>query len=215
MVAAGTAPAGSGSARWAGVACSAISDAGSRGTLVTRTVRTVYTLRLREGPRSGDLGLHLEEATVRERLREVVSDSAGGGNRTEGEGTSHIDAGTSDGLLVRGGPSRHSSYRFNVGTTEYRYPSTTHWSGGPPTHQQELFTDIWVGADPDPEQPRILDASGRMMKGEYAVAHDYGGGDRLTESASWELTRVSAPCDAPPALPSLPTETEPPDEAEP
>jgi dimethylglycine dehydrogenase len=169
------------------------SDPSSRGTLVTRTVRTVYTVRLRESPRSGDLGLDLDEATVRERLREVVSDSAGGGNRTEGAGTSRIDGGISDGLLVLGAPSRPSSYRFNIGTADDRYPSTTHWSSAASTHQQELFTGIWVGADPDPEQPRVLDASGRMMKGEYAVAHDYGGGDRLTESVSWELTRASAP----------------------
>jgi hypothetical protein len=190
------------------------SDTGSVGTSITRTVRTVYTLRLRESPRSGDLGLRLDDATVRERLREVVSDSVGG-NRTEGSGTSRIDGGTSDGLLVLGGPSRPSSYRFNVGTAEYRYPSTTQWASGPPTHQQELFTGIWVGADPDPEQPRILDVPGRTMKGDYAVAQDYGDRDRLTESVSWELARVSAPCAAPPALPPLPAETEPADDAEP
>ena len=72
-----------------------------------------------------------------------------------------------------------------------------------------------MGEDPDPEQPRLLDASGRTMKGEYAVAHDYGDHERLTESVSWELTRVSTPCDAPPALPPLPAESEPPDDAEP
>ncbi len=191
-------------------------DGGSGvGIFGTRTVRTVYSVRLRESPHSGDLGLHLDDATVRERLREVVSDSSGGGNRTEGSGTSHIDGETSDGLLVAGGPSRPTSYRFNVGTAEYRYPSTTHWASGPPTHQQELFSGIWVGADPDPEQPCILDASGRMMKGEYAVTHDYGDRDSLRESVSWELTRVSAPCAAPPALPPLPAENEPADDAEP
>ena len=42
-----------------------------------------------------------------------------------------------------------------------------------------------------------------------------GGANMRTESVSWELTRVSAPCDAPRALPPLPTETEPTDEAEP
>ncbi len=151
------------------------------------------------------------DATVRERLREVVSDPAGG-NRTEGSGTSHIDGRTSDGLLVLGGASRPSSYQFNVGTAEYRYPLTTLWSSGPPTHHQELFTGIWVGKDPDPEQPRILDASGRMMKGEYTVTHEYGARTSLTESVSWELTRVSAPCDAPPPLPA---ESEPSDAAEP
>ena len=190
------------------------SNTGSRGISIVRTVRTVYTIRLRESPRSGDQGLDLDDATVRESLREVVSDTAGG-NRTEGAGTSHIDAGISDGLLVLGGPSRPSSYRFNVGTAEHRYPSTTRWPSGPPSHNQELFTAISVGTDPDPEQPRFLDAAGRMMKGEYAVTHDYGDGDRLTESVSWELTRASTPCDAPPALPSLPTETEPPAETEP
>jgi hypothetical protein len=189
------------------------SDSDSLGavTRLTRTVRTVYTVRLREGPRSGDLELRLDDATVRERLREVVSDPAGG-NRTEGSGTSHIDGRTSDGLLVLGKPSRPSSYQFNVGTAEYRYPSTTHWSSGPPTRHQELFTGIWVGKDPDPEQPRILDASGRMMKGEYTVTHEYGERTSLTESVSWELTRVSTTCDAPPPLPA---ESEPPEDAEP
>jgi hypothetical protein len=80
------------------------SDSDSLGavTRLTRTVRTVYTVRLREGPRSGDLGLRLDDATVRERLREVVSGPTGS-NRTEGSGTSHIDGRTSDGLLVLGG----------------------------------------------------------------------------------------------------------------
>ena len=192
------------------------SDSDSLGavTRLTRTVRTVYTVRLREGPRSGDLGLRLDDATVRERLREVVSGPTGS-NRTEGSGTSHIDGRTSDGLLVLGGPSRPSSYKFNVGTAEYRYPSTTHSSSGPPTHNQELFTGIWVGKDPDPDQPRILDASRRSMKGEYTITHEYGEHTSLMEAVSWELTRVSAPCDAPPALPPLPAESEPPDEAEP
>lgn len=181
---------------------------------VTRTTRTVYTVLWREEPRSGDVGLHLDDASVRERLREVVSDSSGG-NRTSGSGTSHIDGAISDGLIVRRVPSSPSSYKFNVGTDKHRYPSTTHWPSAPPTHRQELFTGIWVGLDPDPEQPRILDASGRTMKGEYAVTHDYGAGSSLTESVSWELTRAETPCKAPPGLPSVPAETDEPNDAEP
>jgi hypothetical protein len=131
------------------------SDDLAAGARVIRTVRTVYTVRLREVPRSGNRGLRLDDATVRERLREVVSDRMGG-NRTEGSGTSRIDGETSDGLLVLAGPSGPAHYRFNLGTAKHRYPETTHWASGPPTHSEQVFADVWVGSDPDPVQPRIL-----------------------------------------------------------
>jgi hypothetical protein len=51
------------------------------------------------------------------------------------------------------------------------------------------------------------------MKGEYTRTDE--GGTTRSESVWWELTRVRAPCDAPPALPALPDESEPPDDAEP
>jgi hypothetical protein len=72
-----------------------------------------------------------------------------------------------------------------------------------------------VGSDPDPEPPRLLDAPGWRMKGEYGITHDFGESTSLAEFVSWELARVSASCDAPQALPALPADDEPPDGAEP
>jgi hypothetical protein len=53
------------------------------------------------------------------------------------------------------------------------------------------------------------------MKGRYTTTHDHDERTSLTEGVSWELTLVSASCDAPPALPPLPAENESPDDAEP
>ncbi len=54
-----------------------------------------------------------------------------------------------------------------------------------------------------------------MMKGEYTITYDYGAQTSLMDAVSWELTRASAPCDAPPVLPPLPAESESPEDAEP
>jgi hypothetical protein len=193
---------------------------------LTETVRTVYTVRLREGPRSTPgtmsigtrnvlgraVDLQTDDATVRERLRATLSGP--GGNRVAGSGTGHIGAGTGGGHLVLAESSGPTYYQFDVGTDRYQYPVTVRWVYGDIQHLERGPAPIYVGKDPDPEEPRI-DASGRMMKGEYTRTHGSGAGTTLNESVSWELRRTTAPCDAPPGLPPLPAESDPPDDAEP
>ncbi len=156
--------------------------------------------------------LQTDDATVRERLRGTLSGP--GGNRVVGSGTGHIGARTGEGRLVLAEPPGPTYYQFDVGTDWYKYPTTTSWFSGSIDHNEQGPAPIYVGTDPDPEEPRI-DASGRMMKGEYTGRMTMGGQTSSTEAVSWELRRVSAPCDAPPALPPLPAETEPPEDAEP
>ena len=193
----------------------------------TETVRTVYTVRLREGPRSTPgtmsiaalsvsgrtVDLQTDDATVRERLRGTLSGP--GGNRVAGSGTGHIGAGTGGGRLVLAEPSGPTYYQFDVGTDRYRYPETVRWFSGNIDHRERGPAPIYVGTDPDPEEPRTLGVPGRSMKGEYTRTHDYGSGSTLDETVAWDLTRTVAPCKAPPALPPLPAETEPPEDAEP
>ena len=193
---------------------------------LTETVRTVYTVRLREGqystPGTMSIGtvnvrgravdLQRDDATVRERLRGTLSGS--GGNRVAGSGTGHIGARPGEGRLFLAEPPGPTYYQFGVGTDRYQYPVTLRWVYGDIQHRERGPAPIYVGTDPDPEEPRI-DASGRMMKGEYTRTHGSGAGTTLNESVSWELRRTTAPCDAPPGLPPLPAESDPPDDAEP
>jgi hypothetical protein len=119
-----------------------------------------------------------------------------------------------DGRLVRAEPSGPTSYELSVGTSEYRYPTTTRWDYGDVTRQERGPQPIAVGKDPDPQAPRILDTPDRM-KGEYMRAREFGASTSLEESVSWELTRTTAPCGAPPSVPPLPAESEPPEDGEP
>ena len=100
----------------------------------TATVRTVYTVRLREGPHSTPetmsfrtmnvrgraVDLQTDDATVRERLRGTLSGP--GGNRVAGSGTGHIGARPGDGRLVLAEPPGPTYYQFGVGTDRYQYP---------------------------------------------------------------------------------------------
>lgn len=191
----------------------------------TTTVRTIYTVRLRERWHSSQttriraldvrglsVNLQIDDATVRERLRATLSGP--GGNRVAGSGTGHVGAGAGGGLLFRVEPPGPTYYQFSVGTSKYRYPSTTSWFSGERVRNEEGPQPVSVGRDSDPEEFRV-DPSGRLMKGEYTRTHGSGGGTTLEESVSWELKRTTAPCNAPPGLPPLPAESEAPDDAEP
>lgn len=193
---------------------------------LTRTVRTIYTVRLRERwhattPQTMQFGtllvrgrsvtLQTDDATVRERLRATLSGP--GGNRVAGSGTGHIGDG-GGGRLLLAEPPGPTYYEFGVGTSKYTYPSTTSWSNGDRYRREEGPAPIYVGKESDPEQPRV-DPSGRLMKGEYTRTHGAGGRSTREESVSWELRRTTAPCNAPPGLPPLPAESEAPDDAEP
>jgi hypothetical protein len=185
----------------------------------TTTVRTIYTVRLRErwhstpqtmrigtlDVRGRSVDLQTDDATVRERLRGTLSGP--GGNRIAGSGTGHVGAGAGGGRLVLAEPPGPTYYEFHVGTSQYEYPTTTSWFSGDRDRREQGPLPIYVGKDPDPEEPRV-DPSGQLMKGEYTRTHGSGGGTSLTESVSWELSRVPAPCGAPPAVPTLPAESE-------
>ena len=121
------------------------SNTGSRGISLVRTVRTVYTIRLRESLRSGDLGLDLDDATV---AREPPGGGVGHSRRQQDRGGGDESDRRRDrrtAFLSWG--DRHA--RPPTGSMSARpstgIPRPPAGRARPPTHNQELFKAISSG----------------------------------------------------------------------
>ncbi len=96
---------------------------------------------------------------------------------------------------------------------DFKYPVTVRWNSGTTDRSEQGVMNVDVGSGTDPEQPRTMASGSRVMKGEYVVAAPES--DHIVErTVAWDLSRVTTPCDAPPAIPSLPAADQPSDTEE-
>lgn len=169
------------------------------------SVFTTYVVRLWEAraeASAGEIELWSDHGTVWERVNGRTSGPTG--SRTLGEGSAELPARHPVGWVRAPEPSATAAYRLSLDAGDRGYPVTVRWFPGPLTSERRRFAPLSVGADPDPERPRTLDPARGVMQGEYAVTRDPAPGLTVVESVTWELSRVSAPCDRPPALPARP-----------
>jgi hypothetical protein len=189
-----------------------------------KAVRTVYAARFREtarwGPGTIGLGsrqieattvaLVLDEGAVREHVRGTLSGP--GGNRVMGSGAGRFGDQTGGGTLTTEEPSGPTYYEVGLRATEFTYRVTVRWNRGPTEQSDSHVLNIEVGKGDDPGRPRRMDRGSRVMKEEYTVTTpetDYIVG----RTVAWDLRRITARCDAPPAVPPLPAESDASDDA--
>jgi hypothetical protein len=186
-------------------------------------IRTVYAVRFRETSRDSAPGtttvgtrqvqaitvpLKLDEGTVREHVRGTLSGP--GGNRVAGSGTGGFGDQFGGGHLVTEAPSGPTYYDVGVVAGDFKYPVTVRCNRGETEQTNHGVMNVGVGTGSDPEQPRTMAAGSRAMKGEYTFTAPES--DHIVgRTVAWDLARVTAPCDAPPAAPPLPAEDDSPD----
>jgi hypothetical protein len=187
-----------------------------------KNIRTVYAARFREttrwGPGSTTVGtrgiqatsvlLRLDDGFVRENVRGTLSGP--GGNRVLGSGAGGFGDQVGGGRLVTEVPSGPTYYDVRLRAVDFKYPVTVRPFSGQTHQSDEGVLGIGVGTGADPEQPRTMAAGSQLMKGEYVVTAPEGA-HIVGRTVAWNLTRLTARCDAPPEVPPLPAESEPSD----
>jgi hypothetical protein len=191
-----------------------------------RTIWTEYAARFKETTSSGPgettvgtrqvqattVALTLDDGSVRERTRGTLSGP--GGNRSAGSGAGEIGDQVGEGELITEVPSGRAYYQVTLVGADFKYPVTVRWNSGARDRSEQAVMNIDVGTGADPEQPRRMASDSRVMKGEYVVTAPES--NHIVERAvAWDLSRVAAPCDAPPHIPSLPAADQSSDSEEP
>jgi hypothetical protein len=110
-------------------------------------------------------------------------------------------------------PAGRTYYQIGLVGADFKYPVTVRWNSGTTERSDQAVMNIDVGSGSDPEQPRAMAPGRRVMNGEYVVAAPES--EHIVErTVAWDLSRVTTPCNAPPAIPPLPSADPSPDTEE-